>query len=598
MVGWVGDPATDIDLHGYADADLAGCRATARSTTGVYVALEGPDTRFPLSAVSKRQTSVSHSTPEAEIVATDHCVQKCILPALDLWDTLFDRQRVATVHEDNQAMVQICNTGKNPTMRHLNRTHKIDVKWLHERFQDSYLELKWTSTDEMRGDIFTKGFSEPDKFRHACDLIYHVDPNTFWQAPRSGDGGGSGAPQDSSKRSARGSAAAATDKEQSPLHYTVKEGEKIGLDPTLRGNAARLLEKTPLPKQARRALSGYGTCLGNTMNQSGAYIGQKTRESRELMITLNEMISKALNGRPFYWGSLQVNEDSVSETHTDRNNLGMSALMVFGDYVGGTFTMADGSCSLGRREVGKMLCFDGTKPHLSKHFSGKRYSVVAFLHSSWVNLTPDERGELEELGFEFPPPPPSPYREDDENSTVADDRDEVASLPESEDSYVPLAAAPVREPHSYEQSERILLEYCCGEDSRLGRRSSWSKGCHVVRLTKENDMSTPAGLKFALAAARGARRDGKRVDLWGSIPCTGGCPFQRLNAKRGPSTRRKIAAHRALFRLLFANYAILAGEVIKYGGTVALEWPTGCDYWRDPQVEEFVALHNLSLIHI
>ena len=92
MVGWVGDGPGNISLHAYADADLAGCRATARSTTGVFFSAEGPDTVFPLQAVSKRPTAVSHSTPEAEIVATDHCVQRVALPALDLWDCLLERR--------------------------------------------------------------------------------------------------------------------------------------------------------------------------------------------------------------------------------------------------------------------------------------------------------------------------------------------------------------------------------------------------------------------------------------------------------------------------------------------------------------------------
>ena len=58
MTGWVGDKACDLNPHVYADADLAGCLDSPKSTTGVHMAVEGPNTRFPLSALSKRQGCV------------------------------------------------------------------------------------------------------------------------------------------------------------------------------------------------------------------------------------------------------------------------------------------------------------------------------------------------------------------------------------------------------------------------------------------------------------------------------------------------------------------------------------------------------------
>ena len=69
MVGWVGDPMDDVRLALYADADFAGCVESLRSTSGGHLNIQGPNTRFPLSGSSKRQGCVSHSTPEAEIVA-------------------------------------------------------------------------------------------------------------------------------------------------------------------------------------------------------------------------------------------------------------------------------------------------------------------------------------------------------------------------------------------------------------------------------------------------------------------------------------------------------------------------------------------------
>eukprot|EP00974_Lingulodinium_polyedra_P085341 8263035-Lingulodinium_polyedra.AAC.1 len=56
-------------LHLYADADLCGCSATQRFTSGVFLCVRGERSMFPLVAVSKRPTCVSVSTPEAELVA-------------------------------------------------------------------------------------------------------------------------------------------------------------------------------------------------------------------------------------------------------------------------------------------------------------------------------------------------------------------------------------------------------------------------------------------------------------------------------------------------------------------------------------------------
>ena len=78
MVGWVGDPLDDVRLALYADA---GCVELMRSTSGGHLNLQGPNTRFPLFGSSKRQGCVSHSTPEAEIVAADVAPTQESLPA-------------------------------------------------------------------------------------------------------------------------------------------------------------------------------------------------------------------------------------------------------------------------------------------------------------------------------------------------------------------------------------------------------------------------------------------------------------------------------------------------------------------------------------
>ncbi len=94
------------------------------------MALSGPSTDFPLSAYSKRQSSVAHSTPEAEIVAAASALRLCGVPALDLREVLLEKSVPIQFHEDNTAMVAIMKSGRNARMRHLNRTHGISMEWL------------------------------------------------------------------------------------------------------------------------------------------------------------------------------------------------------------------------------------------------------------------------------------------------------------------------------------------------------------------------------------------------------------------------------------------------------------------------------------
>ena len=56
--------------------------------------------RSPIAGISKRQTNVSHSTPEAEIVAADFAVRSLGTPALTLWSLLLRKEVYLQFHED------------------------------------------------------------------------------------------------------------------------------------------------------------------------------------------------------------------------------------------------------------------------------------------------------------------------------------------------------------------------------------------------------------------------------------------------------------------------------------------------------------------
>eukprot|EP00959_Pyramimonas_sp_CCMP1952_P344988 7225084-Pyramimonas_sp.AAC.1 len=100
---WVGDSMEDVSLKQYSDADLASDIRTHRGTSSSDQAIWGPHTRAGQSMGSQRQTCVSHSTLEAEIVVADLALRKELLAALLLWEILLGRKIRCLFLEDNQA---------------------------------------------------------------------------------------------------------------------------------------------------------------------------------------------------------------------------------------------------------------------------------------------------------------------------------------------------------------------------------------------------------------------------------------------------------------------------------------------------------------
>ena len=176
MIGWVGDPIATLSVGIFADADFAGCGETLRSTSGSHMHVQGKHTRFPIAGGSKRQGCISHSTPEAEIVAADSTLRNFGIPSIGLWQTLSGKAPEILFHDDNQGMIGVARTGKNPTMRHLERTHGISIVSLHEHFQQDHFVLLYEISHKMCADIHTKAFRTPLARRRACMLINLLDP--------------------------------------------------------------------------------------------------------------------------------------------------------------------------------------------------------------------------------------------------------------------------------------------------------------------------------------------------------------------------------------------------------------------------------------
>ena len=82
--------------------------------------------------------------------------------------------------EDNTATMQIIKTGRNPALRHIKRTQKVSVSWLHDVFDhvlSEQLKLTYCPSKEQNADIFTKAFSDAAAWTHACSLLgIHLPP--------------------------------------------------------------------------------------------------------------------------------------------------------------------------------------------------------------------------------------------------------------------------------------------------------------------------------------------------------------------------------------------------------------------------------------
>eukprot|EP00959_Pyramimonas_sp_CCMP1952_P058047 1211578-Pyramimonas_sp.AAC.1 len=95
---------------------------------------------------SQRQTCVSHSTLEAEIVAADLALRKELLAALPLWEILLDRPVRCLFLEDNQAVCKVIKAGGPMKLMHQPRTHRIDATAVSEQFSRGLVELQCERT--------------------------------------------------------------------------------------------------------------------------------------------------------------------------------------------------------------------------------------------------------------------------------------------------------------------------------------------------------------------------------------------------------------------------------------------------------------------
>ena len=73
------------------------------------------------------------------------------------------------VFEDNEAVIKMIIEGRNPTMGHVSRTHRVALHWLFDRTNlDPQIQIKYIDTKNQLADMLTKGNFTRDEWNHFC----------------------------------------------------------------------------------------------------------------------------------------------------------------------------------------------------------------------------------------------------------------------------------------------------------------------------------------------------------------------------------------------------------------------------------------------
>lgn len=141
------------DLCGYVDADWGGDVNDRKSTSGFVFKLFD----CVISWSSRKQSTVSLSSTEAELLA----LSSCITEACWLKNVLHDFQWVSSpviINVDNQAAINIgINPENNKRVKHLD----IKYHFIKEKIDSNVVELKYLKSEHQIADLFTKSLARP-----------------------------------------------------------------------------------------------------------------------------------------------------------------------------------------------------------------------------------------------------------------------------------------------------------------------------------------------------------------------------------------------------------------------------------------------------
>ena len=225
----MGNTAKQCRLGLFQDSDFAGDLEDSKSTSGGILCVFGSHTFVPISWMCKKQTAVSHSSTESEIISLDTGLRLDGLPALELWDLIVSvlgnvsrvsdrsgkpesddhkhhkshnkidvirdidsvpsnvqsarQEALLYVFEDNEAVIKMIIKGRSPTMRHVSRTHRVALDWLFDRINvGPKTQIKYVDTRNQLADMLTKGSFARDEWDHLLRLLNIMNFSMFLAA--------------------------------------------------------------------------------------------------------------------------------------------------------------------------------------------------------------------------------------------------------------------------------------------------------------------------------------------------------------------------------------------------------------------------------
>ena len=127
-----------------------------------------------------KQTATSLCTAESETVSLKDCMKADAIAIQELFALILKRPVDMQVFEDNTACITDVEKGYSPALRHLKRTQRTSIGFLHEIFHDGadnesgLCELCYGPTDKHKGDVFTKEIHSVSCFhQRLCALGMH-----------------------------------------------------------------------------------------------------------------------------------------------------------------------------------------------------------------------------------------------------------------------------------------------------------------------------------------------------------------------------------------------------------------------------------------
>ena len=158
----------------------------------------------------------------------------------------------------------------------------------------------------------------------------------------------------------------------------------------------------------------------------------------------------------------------------------------------------------------------------------------------------------------------------------------------------PLAAAANARPEPRPTyHNRILVEFCCDPDSKLGQHRHASRGCYVVLVTDLQDATKMTNIRKLVRQIHQLCDEGggsKELLMWASLLCTGGCSWQRINEAINPE---KVQRHRDQDLALFKSWKQVLRLPKRHKPALATELPKSCQYWQYAVLQCLIREHQL-----